>query len=255
MISKAKIWRSIEKRRNNYERKFSLYIRKVLNQQIKDLVERIDVTNYSGDFEIDPAPMEKAFKNLYLTVGVDFAREIFVGLKSDSNILLYKDETDKWYQGLLSYVRSKLGNKIRSINKYTIDLAKRIIRDTIERTLAEGLGADQTARQIRKELVKKGVELNQWRALRIARTEVMAASNVGAMEGASSAGANEKYWIATADERVRDTHLAVESQNPKAYNEPFIVGGEPMDFPGDSKASAGNVINCRCTVAFGIKGF
>jgi hypothetical protein len=31
---------------------------------------------------------------------------------------------------------------------------------------------------------------------------------------------------------------------------PFFVGGENILYPGDGKASAGNVINCRCTIAF-----
>jgi hypothetical protein len=37
-------------------------------------------------------------------------------------------------------------------------------------------------------------------------------------------------------------------------NEPFMTpttrGKEALDYPGDPKGSAGNVINCRCTVAF-----
>ena len=32
-------------------------------------------------------------------------------------------------------------------------------------------------------------------------------------------------------------------------NQDFNVSGEKMMFPGDIKGSAGNVINCRCTVA------
>jgi hypothetical protein len=30
-------------------------------------------------------------------------------------------------------------------------------------------------------------------------------------------------------------------------DEPFIVMGEQLDYPGDPVGSAGNVINCRCT--------
>ena len=31
---------------------------------------------------------------------------------------------------------------------------------------------------------------------------------------------------------------------------PFFVGGQNIQYPGDIKASPGNVINCRCTIAF-----
>jgi len=33
------------------------------------------------------------------------------------------------------------------------------------------------------------------------------------------------------------------------YNEKFNVSGQEMEYPGDPNASAGNVVNCRCTVA------
>ena len=56
-----------------------------------------------------------------------------------------------------------------------------------------------------------------------------------------------KMWITVGDERVRDDHIAADRQIKQA-NEPFIVGGERLQFPKDRSlgASAGNVINCRC---------
>jgi hypothetical protein len=35
--------------------------------------------------------------------------------------------------------------------------------------------------------------------------------------------------------------------------QPFLTSGENIDYPGDPKAKAGNVINCRCKVVFTVK--
>lgn len=37
------------------------------------------------------------------------------------------------------------------------------------------------------------------------------------------------------------------------FNKPFFVGGEEIEYPGAPNASAGNVINCRCTIGFTAK--
>jgi hypothetical protein len=33
-------------------------------------------------------------------------------------------------------------------------------------------------------------------------------------------------------------------------NEDFIVGGVPMEYAGDPKGGASNVINCRCVIIY-----
>ncbi len=90
------------------------------------------------------------------------------------------------------------------------------------------------------------------RALTIARTEVISASNGSASLAAAQlpddvVGGQE--FIATRDDRTRDDHADADGQ-VVAIGEPFDVGGESLLYPGDPAGSEGNVINCRCTVAF-----
>ena len=56
-----------------------------------------------------------------------------------------------------------------------------------------------------------------------------------------------KEWVTVGDERVRDAHVAADSQ-VVGLNQPFEVGGQLLRWPGDTSlgATAGNVINCRC---------
>lgn len=94
----------------------------------------------------------------------------------------------------------------------------------------------------------------QRRAELIARTETAAARNAAAHAAASdvaSAGVSMmKVWSAAMDERTRPDHVAADGQR-RGIEEPFNVGGEPLDFPGDRiHGSAAQTINCRCVASY-----
>ncbi|MCK9629339.1 MAG: phage portal protein [Bacteroidales bacterium] len=79
---------------------------------------------------------------------------------------------------------------------------------------------------------------------RIAQTEIVGAYNVGGMAGMVQAGVSHKTWIATLDDRVRDSHAALHGQT-LPIDEPFANG---LLYPGAAGGGAGEVINCRCTI-------
>lgn len=253
-------WTRNQQKRDGWERKYVLLVKQLLNKQYKLLSDRIDSTNYR-DTElpnkiIEREPIEKLMVNLYTTVGVSFAKEQYQRLKAESQDIYFKEANpeDKWVTYMGNYARLKAGERITSIAKNSREQAVKLIRTILEISTDKGWGADETAREIRKSLLKDGQELNQWRALRIARTEIVTASNQGAMAGAKELGMPmEKFWISTYDSRTRDTHLVMEEQNPKAMDENFKVGEYDMDSPGDPKGGAEETINCRCTIAFGVK--
>lgn len=115
----------------------------------------------------------------------------------------------------------------------------------IERGVAEGLGVAQTASFVR-DLVPG---LSRYRSALIARTETHGAANYGADAAARDTGlVLRKEWVAAADERTREDHAAADGQIV-GMDEPFLVGGEALQFPGDPNGSAEQVINCRCAVA------
>lgn len=247
-------------RRNAWERKYNLLIRGVLNKQFKDLTHRIDTTNYL-DLTL-PAkvmgvePIEKMMISLYTSVGIAFAKEQYTKLKSESQDRFFKadEPVDEWYNFMQNYAKVKAGKRIVSIAASGREQAVKLIKLVLEQSTAEGWGADVTASAIRKSLLTDGQVINQWRALRIARTEIVTASNQGAMEGAKSLDMPmEKFWIATYDSRTRDTHSVMEEQNPKGMEEDFQVGDYMMDSPGDASGGPEETINCRCSIAFGVK--
>jgi len=89
---------------------------------------------------------------------------------------------------------------------------------------------------------------NDIRSERIARTESLAATNQGHLEVYDQSGVvDQKMWLATLDDRVRDAHIEAHRQTVPV-NSVFLVDGEQLSAPGLG-GSAGNTINCRCTVA------
>lgn len=86
------------------------------------------------------------------------------------------------------------------------------------------------------------------RANTIARTEVITAGRAGQYHADLQSGiVIGKRWRSASQERTRRTHREANNQ-VVPFDEPFIVGGEKLMFPGDSSlnASAKNLINCRC---------
>ena len=251
-------WRAIQRRRDSYEGKFASLFRITLNRQFRELADRINEQNYNSHFLLDtitPDAIAKRYEQLYTLVGGDFAREQYNRLKGFDPDLLTKEE-DTWYNYLRHYVKNRLWKRIEAVNQTSINTAGRIINGVLEQSVTEGLGAYETATRIKKGLIEEGIKYNQWRALRIARTEIMTASNMGSFEGAKSSGeALEKFWIATYDSRTRDTHKGIEAQNPKMMNETFQVGAYQMQHPGDPAGGAEEVINCRCAIAYNVIGW
>ena len=56
----------------------------------------------------------------------------------------------------------------------------------------------------------------------------------------------EREWVSALDARTRPEHAEADGQ-VVGVDEPFIVGGEKLMFPGDRSGSGWNIYNCRCT--------
>jgi Phage Mu protein F like protein len=91
-------------------------------------------------------------------------------------------------------------------------------------------------------------EFSESRAETIARNEIITAGRSGQYFGDIQSGmVIGKKWRSANQERTRDAHRNADGQVVRV-DEPFIVDGEQLLFPGDTSlgASASNVIQCRC---------
>lgn len=121
------------------------------------------------------------------------------------------------------------------------------VRNELESSYAEGLGAAAAARRVRQVV---GDAWTVWKAQRLARTEAHTASSVGMEEAVRSTGLQvDREWLAAEDNRTRESHALADGQI-RAVDEPFQVGGVSMMFPGDPDGPAKEVVNCRCTLLY-----
>ena len=106
-----------------------------------------------------------------------------------------------------------------------------------------GIGIPEIAKQIRYELNIS----ERYRSERIARTEVISASNMSSQAGALATGVPlDKTWIAKIDDKTRESHIAVDGEVVD-INELFSNG---LLLPGDPNGEAEDTINCRCAVGY-----
>ena len=147
----------------------------------------------------------------------------------------------------------------RLVQEYIItyggeQIAEDISRTTVTQIMAQieagrqsGIGVAEIGKNIRKNAAAIG----RARSAVIARTETHSAGNYGALKSADEVGLPMvKEWISdNTPGRTREDHLDADGQTvPK--DEPFIVGGESLMFPGDPAGSASQIINCRCSTGY-----
>lgn len=151
----------------------------------------------------------------------------------------------RWQSSILQYFREYL---LDSAVVPITETTKEQIRTLLEEAELNGWSIDKIVYELQSSAITDA------RARLIVRTELNKATFFGRKLGEEeSEWETNKEWIAANDHRTRHSHRAVdgvvidEEQNfqvatPKG-------GSEPMEGPGDPKASAANVCNCRCSCA------
>lgn len=120
----------------------------------------------------------------------------------------------------------------------------------LQRTLQEGLDAGESTADLAGRIRTECNAIDKGRAQVIAQSETAAAFGYGRDQAMRKAGIAYKAWLTSGNANVREAHLiAGETYSPDTpipMDEPFIVDGEELMYPGDSRGSPGNVINCHC---------
>jgi hypothetical protein len=234
------------------------HFRKFIKQGISEIdVDNIDYFNYK--FEIQKSfnvkRLELIYRDFYTTIGIKHGNRI--GRALDKTLKAYSSAlfNEEFQKFIIDWIRSNIFNRITSVNNNMI----KQISKYIEFALGENYSLEEMQRYLRTQI--NDPRFTRIIATRIARTETTAAANLGAFQSANQAGVVlEKFWISAQDKRTRDgnpedwNHLRMNGKKV-GKDEAFEMRSNKgiinlMQYPGDPKGSAGNVINCRCTVAF-----
>lgn len=120
--------------------------------------------------------------------------------------------------------------------------------------LLHGLLNGDSVADISKSILKI-VGNNESAAIRNARTMVTGAENRGRLDSYENLSAKgvvqKKVWIATPDDRTRESHLEIDGEE-RDIDEEF---SNELMYPGDPDGEMSEVYNCRCTMRDKIVGF
>lgn len=245
-IAKRNKW---ERLHNKYTTKSAKELLKVFNSW-NDAIEWDEMTddNYTVIINraTDTGQLSRTYVDIYNTVGADHGKR--TGKEINAQLKQFT-LTNFITQLQLSVDRFFVQYGISRV--VTIeDTYKRTIADLLSTRIEDGLTIREAAKEVQDIVGRR--RFYRWQALRIARTETTAAANNGAIQvGDVSGYVMEKEWISALDERTRTSPFDHRQMNGKrvGLNDKFNVSGQDLAYPGDPEGSAGNVINCRCSVA------
>ena len=191
----------------------------------------------------------KIYRDLYEDIGLQFAkwyaRNFDKYIKKGINPNQFIDQWANTFAALGSAVGAERVTLVSGTAKATLVKVTQNLLTDIE---FQNTGIDEKTRILRSQFTK----YSTFQAQRLVRTEATNAANFATLKSANTifpAADMMKEWIASFDDRTRSTHAEAGASDPVPQNEPFMVGGSLMMYPGDSRGSAKEVINCRCSIA------
>jgi len=256
------------RRINRYREAIELGFAKALEQDFNDAALKIakayDSTSdqrlreFAIERAIDEsmAEMSNTLRKFIQATVFDFGRRVFQDAKHQNLMMETKQNEKTWEQWAQRFINTRTANAITHIRGTT----KKIVREKVRELTARAIEGEEL--DFAGELQSEFKNLSESRAILIARTEVTMASNSATHESVKALEIPnlKKEWVSADDERVRDGGKDGTGPNHMNMNgikipmdEPFSVPpDDTMDYPGDPNGSAGNVINCRCVLTYGL---
>jgi len=220
---------------------------RIIKRNILKIVNNIPFNNLSKltyvgliNGNVTEKQIKEMYLDLYLTLGKPHLKRVEKTIKADID-----------FEAIISqWLNTNAGLRIVSVHSTLID--------SIINVIAKGYEDNISVAEITRNLQRQ-FGWYKMQALRIARTETTTATNYATILAAQSSNlVLEKTWISVQDSRTRRPpnsiydHLDMNGQIVGEFDK-FFVGGEEIEYPGDPKAKAGNVINCRCKIVFTVK--
>lgn len=162
------------------------------------------------------------------------------------------------------YDRQTVENLIKKnpdlLPKPSVDIPKDLKwnKQKITSAITQGILQGEDIRKISKRL-RNVTDMDKRAAIRNARTMTTSAENAGRSDSYTRAREMgiemEQIWLATLDERTRDSHRKLDGEKIKVgdkWHHPKFSNG--LRYPGDPEGPASEVYNCRCTLIAQVAG-
>lgn len=252
--SAATEWRQAEVQRRKWIQLGARIVGRYIRDTKKDVVTAIG-ESFSAEGALTNGLLASSNKKrvqamiaqIWIEAGGAYARRIrreLAGRKADE----WWNIADFWEDYVYDLISSQFTQKINGIDETT----QKAIQNALQQGVEQGMSVQDMAKMISDGSIPN---MDKARALRIARTEVIGASNAGSIQGARSMDIKglKKKWLVSLDGRERQSHAQTSAStilNPIDINDKFNVGGSLMDYPGDPMGAADQVVNCRCAIGY-----
>lgn len=144
---------------------------------------------------------------------------------------------------VMEFIENKKFKFAKEITETTADQ----LREQLRAGLLDGEGIPELKKRVKTVFT----DATTWRAETIASTETGGAYNFGSFESYKQSGVVPwKEWLATKDNRTRDSHRHMDGQRQLLDNK-FSNG---CMYPGDPNGAAGEIIRCRCALLPVVEG-
>ena len=137
-----------------------------------------------------------------------------------------------------------LGNKVVARAALVNANTEEAIRSTLTRSMNAGASLGEIVDDLTNNVFVRSIVNRSDTIGQVMATQSINSGSNSAME---SLGVEMKQWFSMKDNRVRLAHIIADGQRVK-IGEPFDVGFEDLQYPGDPNGSPWNIINCRCFV-------
>ena len=252
-------WTKVERLRRQLDDKYSSLFNGAIKKDLQQFADDLKAYGTQGALsqmgayawnESIMTIMNKLYKESAILFGNAVYRAVGVmGQKSNTFGL-----NNEWVSEVISFLIQYGFTLVSNMTQTT----KVKLQEIVAKGIEEGKSIDQITKDIMSD---ETTGYSVMRAKRIARTEVMRASNYAAMIGADKHPFEvDKVWISAKDNRTRRIprnnydHVKMNGQKV-GWADDFTSTGKKGDlvlagFPGDPTTPAGFSINCRCTVGF-----
>lgn len=241
-----RFWEIMVKKANNFEKKWQKDMDVIFDLQAKETLDKMPKKAVPKSWLLDPekeqAKFEKKFNPLILAIVEENGKDAFklIGMEDQ--------ELDLTNPAVKEYLEERIFKISDDVNAET--------NKKLGKTLAEGTEAGEAIPALRKRVTTVFGAMKDYRSERIARSEVIRASNFATNEAYIQSGVVEsKEWLTAMDERVCPYCNAMNGRTVGLKTD-FLKDGDTVEgYTVDYENVAAPPLHpsCRCTIVPVIK--
>jgi len=238
----TRLWRRFDRRAQGWEKRIGAECARLMERQRASVLARLRGRAHArgpadvADDPFDMAEWIKKFRSTFRPVLGSLVDDIGSAALDDIGVSISFNVLEPRVK---RFIEQRAQRFAQRVNQTTWD--------DLRKSLSAGISAGEAVSDLAKRVdTVMGTRIRS-SATTIARTEVIGASNGGTLLAWQQTDVvSGKEWLATADDKTRDTHAEAHGQR-RGIDEDFEVGGGSGPAPGQIGEPEED-INCRCTM-------